>query len=70
LLSGIPGIKTPVIAHGNTSVYAQYTLLSENRDRLSQSLKENSIPSVAYYTAPLHLQGAFAELGYKLGDFP
>ena len=70
LLSGISGIKTPVIAHGNTSVYAQYTLLSENRDRLSRILKENGIPSVAYYTATLHLQGAFADLKYKPGDFP
>ena len=70
LLSGIPGIKTPVIDHGNTSVYAQYTFLSENRDRLSQTLKENGIPSVVYYTTPLHLQGALAELGYKSGDFP
>lgn len=38
--------------------------------RLSQTLKENGIPSVAYYTTPLHLQGAFADLEYKPGDFP
>jgi UDP-2-acetamido-2-deoxy-ribo-hexuluronate aminotransferase len=59
-----------VVAPGNTSVYAQYTILSPNRDRLSESLKEKGIPSVAYYTAPLHLQGAFADLGHKAGDFP
>lgn len=58
-----------MIAPDNTSVYAQYTILSPNRDRLSQSLKESGIPSVAYYTAPLHLQGAFANLGHKPGDF-
>ena len=70
LLAGIPGIQPPVIAPGNTSVYAQYTVLSPNRDRIFQTLKENGIPSVAYYTAPLHLQGAFVNLGHKPGDFP
>ena len=70
LLSDICGIQVPVIAPGNTSVYAQYTILSQNRDTLAESLKAKGIPSVAYYTAPLHLQGAFAGLGHKPGDFP
>lgn len=70
LLSSLPGIQTPVIAEGNDSVYAQYTILSEDRDALSQALKVAGIPSVAYYTVPLHLQGAFADLGHKPGDFP
>jgi hypothetical protein len=70
LLSGLPGIQTPAIAEGNDSVYAQYTILSEDRDDLSQALKVADIPSVAYYTVPLHLQGAFADLGHKPGDFP
>jgi UDP-2-acetamido-2-deoxy-ribo-hexuluronate aminotransferase len=70
LLSNIPDIRPPLIAEGNTSVYAQYTILSPKRDALSQQLKAKGVPSVAYYTAPLHLQGAFADLGYKQGDFP
>jgi UDP-2-acetamido-2-deoxy-ribo-hexuluronate aminotransferase len=70
LLSGVSHIRTPVIAPGNTSAYAQYTILSEDRDALSGRLKAGGIPSVAYYTAPLHLQGAFSELGHKPGDFP
>lgn len=69
LLSPILGIQTPVIADGNESVYAQYTILSEDRDALSRSLKAAGSPSVAYYTVPLHLQGAFADLGHKSGDF-
>jgi len=70
LLSGIPGIRIPVIARGNTSVYAQYTILADNRDVLSRSLQAEGIPSVAYYAWPLHLQGAFADLGHRAGDFP
>jgi UDP-2-acetamido-2-deoxy-ribo-hexuluronate aminotransferase len=70
LLANVPGIKTPVIAKGNTSVYAQYTILSANRDAVSQAMQTQNIPSVAYYTAPLHLQGAFAGLGHKPEDFP
>ncbi len=70
LLEGVENIRTPVISPGNTSVYAQYTILSENRDGLSHILKEKNIPSAAYYTVPLHLQGAFAVLGHKPIDFP
>lgn len=70
LLADIPDITTPVIAPGNTSVYAQYTILAADRDALSATLKSRDIPSVAYYTTPLHLQGAFADLGHQPGDFP
>ena len=70
LLADIAGIQTPAIADGNDSVYAQYTIQSENRDTLSQKLKNAEIPSVVYYAAPLHLQDAFTDLGHKPGDFP
>lgn len=70
LLSDIPGIKVPVISKGSESVYAQYTILASERDRLSQHLAADDIPSVAYYAVPLHLQGAFIELGYQVRDFP
>ena len=70
LLSGVRGIQAPPISEGNDSVYAQYTILSENRDKVSMALKVEGIPSVAYYAVPLHLQGAFGDLVHKPGDFP
>ena len=70
LLAAIAGIQTPVISDGNDSVYAQYTIQSENRDAISQKLKSAEIPSVVYYATPLHLQDAFTDLGHKPGDFP
>jgi len=48
-------IDVPMIAKGSTSVYAQYTILSDWRDRIHESLKEQDIPSVSYCTAPLYL---------------
>jgi UDP-2-acetamido-2-deoxy-ribo-hexuluronate aminotransferase len=70
LLADLPGITPPVVAPGNTSVYAQYTILAKDRHSLAKSLQEAGIPAVAYYTTPLHLQGAFADLGHQPGDFP
>ena len=54
----------------NTSVFAQYTIQSQNRENIQSKLKENDIPSVSYYSVPLHLQPVFENLGHKLGDFP
>ena len=53
----------------NTSVYAQYTILSQQREEIQQSLKDKNIPSVSYYSVPLHLQLDFKSLGHKEGDF-
>ena len=69
-LSDIEGLTTPSVEEYNTSVYAQYTILSEQREEIQKSLKENDIPSVSYYSVPLHLQPVFKNLGYKEGDFP
>ena len=51
-------------------MYAQYTILSEQREDIQSNLKDNDIPSVSYYCIPLHLQPVFANYNYKLGDFP
>jgi UDP-2-acetamido-2-deoxy-ribo-hexuluronate aminotransferase len=64
------GLTTPRIGEHNTSVYAQYTILSEQREKIQQTLKEKDIPSVSYYSVPLHLQPVFENLGHKEGDFP
>jgi UDP-2-acetamido-2-deoxy-ribo-hexuluronate aminotransferase len=63
-------VKAPVIALGNTSVYAQYTIQVDGRERVQAHLRQQGIPSVAYYVVPLHLQPAFAGLPYGPGAFP
>ncbi|QQL45616.1 DegT/DnrJ/EryC1/StrS family aminotransferase [Sulfuriroseicoccus oceanibius] len=64
------GLQLPHVAEGNTSVWAQYTMLSPDRDALHEKLKEANIPAVSYYAVPLHLQPVFAYLGHQQGDFP
>ena len=69
-LAHLDGLETPRIEEHNTSVYAQYTILADHREDIQQSLKGKDIPSVSYYTIPLHLQPVFQNLGRKVGDFP
>ena len=63
-------ITLPKVAPHNTSVYAQYTILCENRDSVQSALKKAEIPAVPYYAVPLHLQPVFSDLGHVNGDFP
>ena len=69
-LVDLDGFETPTIGEHNTSVYAQYTILSEHRAQIQKSLKEKDIPSVSYYSVPLHLQPVFSHLGHQAGNFP
>ena len=69
-LANLDGLETPRIGEHNTSVYAQYTILSEHREEIQKSLKEKDIPSVSYYSVPLHLQPVFKNLGHQAGGFP
>jgi dTDP-4-amino-4,6-dideoxygalactose transaminase len=63
-------VQIPFIPPNSMSVWAQYSILVENRDNLQQCLAQAKIPTMIYYPKPLHLQGAFTNLGYRPGDFP
>ncbi|MFT7003800.1 MAG: UDP-2-acetamido-2-deoxy-ribo-hexuluronate aminotransferase [Sulfurimonas sp.] len=63
-------VITPKIAENCTSVFAQYSIRSQNREALVQKLSDLDIPTAVHYPVPLHLQEAFKYLGYSEGDFP
>jgi len=67
---GKMSVQTPVIAPHNTSVYAQYTIEVETRQKVQQQLEKLGIPSAVHYPLPLHLQPAFANLEPGVGSFP
>jgi dTDP-4-amino-4,6-dideoxygalactose transaminase len=73
LLAGVEGLTIPIVPTGYLSVWAQYSVLAaseDHRKRLQDGLKQAGIPTAVYYPKPLHLQTAFARLGYREGDFP
>ena len=45
-----------------TSVWAQYTVLVENRDAVQEKMKQAGIPTAVHYPRPLHLQPAYEKL--------
>lgn len=65
-------VATPVIAEGNTHVYAQYTIrvAEEKRDEIVSSMKDAGVPVGIYYPKCFHEQPVFQYLGYEYGDFP
>jgi len=63
-------VVTPSITDGNRSVYAQYTVELDDREHARQALESVGIPTAVHYPIPLHLQPAFAALGYGPGSFP
>ena len=64
------GLLLPVIKNNRTSVFAQFTVRSEQREKLIKKLNLNGVPTAIHYPKPLHLQQCYNSLGYKNGDFP
>jgi len=56
----------------SSHVFHQYTLKLNgiNRSALRNYLSDKGIPTMIYYPVPLHLQKAYKDDHYQLGDFP
>lgn len=56
--------KVPVVTQRSdrTSVFAQYTVFVEDRERVQEELKAANIPTAVHYPVPLHLQPAYSKL--------
>jgi len=63
-------VGLPLVPEGSVHVYNQYVIRTKRRDGLRSALRQHGIPTEIYYPSALHLQPAFADLGYSQGDFP
>ena len=59
-------VIVPYVQDINTSVYAQYTVLVDNRDALQEVLKKQGIPTAVHYPIPMNKQPAVADTSVSL----
>lgn len=63
-------VITPTVMPYSHHVYHIYAVRSTERDLLQKQLHDQEIQTGIHYPISVHLQPAYADLGYKAGDFP
>ena len=66
----IEGLVRPTVADYAKHVFHIYAIRVEARDDVMRALEEKGIGCGVHYPVPLHLQEAYASLGYREGAFP
>ncbi len=69
-LAGIGDLILPKEHMLAKHVYHLYVIQTAKRDELQAHLNARDIGNGLHYPMPLHLQEAYVDLGYKMGDFP
>jgi len=69
-LGDIDGLALPATLEGNEHVWHLYVVRVPGRDAVLERLHAAGVMAGVHYPVPIHLQGAFADLGHRAGDFP
>ena len=69
LLAG-SGVQTPQARAEARHVYHIYAVRTPERQAWTDALQAQGIQTGIHYPIPVHLLPAYADLGYKAGDFP
>ena len=69
LLAG-SGVPTPKAMPHNRHVYHVYAIRTAQRQAWQEGLLAQGVQSGIHYPTPVHLLPAFADLGYRAGQFP
>ncbi len=70
LLGGEPSLTTPFEPEWSRGVFHLYVVCVTERDAFIEHLKAADIGTGIHYPIPLHLQKAYASMGYGNGAFP
>ena len=62
--------KLPANLSDSEGVWHCYVLETPQRDRVRSALQDVGIHTAVHYPVPIHLQKAYAHLGYRTGDLP
>jgi dTDP-4-amino-4,6-dideoxygalactose transaminase len=62
--------KLPAHISDSECVWHCYVIESPERDRVRSALQDVGIQTAVHYPVPIHLQKAYAHLGYRSGDLP
>ena len=71
-LNGInnPEIILPFVPEYAEPVWHIFGVRCDRRDELEKFLNDVGISTNKHYPIPMHLQGCYADLGFKKGDYP
>jgi dTDP-4-amino-4,6-dideoxygalactose transaminase len=70
IFKSVSGVITPFEPAGSKPVYHLYVVRVSNRDQVQAQLTKAGIGTGIHYPVPIHLQKAYADLGYQKGDLP
>jgi dTDP-4-amino-4,6-dideoxygalactose transaminase len=63
-------VTTPAVIDGGRSVWAQYTIETDDRDGLAAALRAAGVPTAVYYPVPIHRQTVYAAYPTAPGGLP
>jgi dTDP-4-amino-4,6-dideoxygalactose transaminase len=69
-LARVPGVGLQSVLPDCTHVYHLFMIQAPRRDALRQFLQDRGVQTGIHYPTPIHLQAAYADHGWKKGDFP
>lgn len=70
LLAEIDGVTLPSTTENAQSSWHLYVIRTADRDGVATQLGELGVSTGIHYPTPVHLQPAYAHLGYERGAFP